>query len=549
MMRNIEKNGFMLKTFLWYLGACSRFCYKELDKKNAEKLALGVFLCFLALPVSSFANDPEIVNITLLERDTSAKTIKCQFDISWDNSWRDGVNYDAVWIFLKYGINGIQPLYHATLKTAGLNPAGFSRGSGTALDILVPPDKKGCFLQRSTQGSGSVSTTGVQLLWDYGQDGLSDTAVMDDNTTLVVFAIEMVYIPEGSFYAGDGSPGTAGEFEFGGKLTSAPGIIESEGALLFGEDVSKWYYNSDGGGDDASSGAIFQVSEAFPKGYAAFYAMKYEISEYQYVLFHYFLTSAEQTTRDITDASGKNSDGVVDRNYYSFVTYPDSTRPYRACSYLSWMDIAAYADWAALRPLSELEYEKMARGPVYPTNKVYAWGDGTATVCSVISGAEAGGEETCSTANANVNYNNTTFTGGDGGSGPLRSGIFATASTTTRAASGAGYYGNMDLSGNLWERVVTLGNAAGRRFSGTHGDGVLTTKSSYEGNATNPDWPGLDATDADRGITGASGSGLRGGGWSQTTASYMEISNRSKAGTTDASRGKDYGGRLARTAP
>ena len=31
-------------------------------------------------------------------------------------------------------------------------------------------------------------------------------------------------------------------------------------------------------------------------------------------------------------------------------------------TYISWPDLLAYADWAALRPITELEYEKAARG-------------------------------------------------------------------------------------------------------------------------------------------------------------------------------------------
>lgn len=41
---------------------------------------------------------------------------------------------------------------------------------------------------------------------------------------------------------------------------------------------------------------------------------------------------------------------------------------------LSWMDGAVLADWAALRPFTELEFEKAARGPVVPVADEFAWG-------------------------------------------------------------------------------------------------------------------------------------------------------------------------------
>ena len=38
-----------------------------------------------------------------------------------------------------------------------------------------------------------------------------------------------------------------------------------------------------------------------------------------------------------------------------------------------------------------------------------------------------------------------------------------------------------------------MGNAAGRNFQGSHGNGLLSSASGFEGNATPSDWPGIDA--------------------------------------------------------
>jgi formylglycine-generating enzyme required for sulfatase activity len=40
---------------------------------------------------------------------------------------------------------------------------------------------------------------------------------------------------------------------------------------------------------------------------------------------------------------------------------------------LSWFDVAAYLDWAALRPMTELEFEKVCRGPENRIAGEYAW--------------------------------------------------------------------------------------------------------------------------------------------------------------------------------
>jgi hypothetical protein len=93
----------------------------------------------------------------------------------------------------------------------------------------------------------------------------------------------------------------------------------------------------------------------------------------------------------------------------------------------------------------------------------------------------------------------------------------------------------MELSGNLWERPVTVGNSTGRAFDGRyHGDGVLDSS----GNPNVTTWPG----------TGATGAGFRGGGWGNT-ANYARLSDRNGAASSSSARGTDIGGRGVRSAP
>ncbi len=155
---------------------------------------------------------------------------------------------------------------------------------------------------------------------------------------------------------------------------------------------------------------------------------------------------------------------------------------------------------------------------------------------TAISGTTEDGTETITApTNANANYNNTTFTGGDASlgagynQGPLRGGIFA-GSNSTRMSSGASYYGVMDLGGNLKERVVTIGNSAGLVFTGSEGTGVLNTTTGYEGNANVTGWPGMDAQ-PQNGVDGATGSGFRGGSWADS-ANYLRTSDRTEAALT-----------------
>ncbi len=511
-----------------------------------NKRFLALMIVALAFPAFSFANNLNLANGVLTSQDGNNNTIKIQFDISWDNSWRDIVNNDAAWVFVKFSDDSGKTWKHATLKSSGKNPPGFSFGLGTPVDLIVPSDKKGVFVQRSENGSGTINVTRIQLVWNYGADGLSDSQANSLDTRIKIFAIEMVYIPASSFLAGDQDASAHASFK-GGWLQDLPIAINSEDAIVFNNaEYGPYYYRSAGQEGESTNGANFVVPSTFPKGYAAFYMMKYELSQGAWVDFFNTLSDAQKTARDITGPTGKNSDGVVFRNAVAWIageaTLANGREHDRACNYLSWSDFAAYADWAALRPMTELEYEKACRGSNQPVKGEFAWGNTTIVPADTISGTEDG-TETISTPNANACYNAANFNGGDGGRGPLRCGIFASAATD-RTESGASYYGIMELSGNLWERCVTIGNSQGLAFIGTHGDGVLTAS----GNATNADWPGIDASPV-KGVTGAAGSGIRGGSWYDTDTARLLVANRSFAATADNNRDARYGGRFVRTAP
>ncbi len=126
------------------------------------------------------------------------------------------------------------------------------------------------------------------------------------------------------------------------------------------------------------------------------------------------------------------------------------------------------------------------------------------------------------------------YAGGTVGSigGPVRVGIFAANGLNSgRVSAGASYWGIMELSGNLWERPVTIGNATGRAFTGKNGDGLLASN----GNANVATWPGTDAV----------GAGWRGGSWNENYY-HQEVSYRYYAAATDASRDASSGCRAVR---
>ena len=178
--------------------------------------------------------------------------------------------------------------------------------------------------------------------------------------------------------------------------------------------------------------------------------------------------------------------------------------------------------------MSELEFERAGRGPYRAVSGEYAWGSTSLTQATSISNAGLPSERAQSGANAA--YGNHASV-----QGPLRVGSFASGGVATRIAAGAGYYGAMDLSGNLWERPVTVGNSTGRSFEGRyHGNGALDSS----GNPNVSTWPG----------TAATGSGLRGGDWGGNST-VARLSGRDVAAFTRSARSSGYGGRGVRVAP
>ena len=321
-----------------------------------------------------------------------------------------------------------------------------------------------------------------------------------------------------------------------------PYLVNSENAIIVGANASNLSYSANNYSGDGSG----PIPAAFPKGYKAFWCMKYETTQEQYVDFLNTLSRIQQSARVASNISTNNivhrfvmcgSSNSSNRNGIRCdALLPNSSDPVTfycdlnkngvpneeddgqtiACNYICWADVVAYADWACLRPMTELEYEKTARGIAPPVPNEFAWGNTTIAQSFEIINPQTV-TEISKTSNANCVYRS-------GIVGPMRVGNFAR-SGSNRYTSGASYYGAMDLSGNLWELTVTIGNGNGRNFSGIMGDGILDDV----GNANVKRWPGNDAN----------GSGFKGGGWnySYSGGEDTSISDRYYAAYGYAGRG------------
>jgi len=550
--------------------------------KSFKNLGVFFFMVFAVFQSPASANNLRIENVTLEDRDPANDTAVVEFDISWDNSWKDDTNHDAVWVFLKACEDTCTSVgwEHGALKTAGLNPTDTSPGSNPDLLIRVPTDKVGAFLSRASSGTGTFSSNNVRLTLDYSSFGAADS----DQIRVKVFGVEMVYIPEGSFYIGDGNGTNESSYAF--HETTLNSAIQITNALYSSVRVDGGLFDDfqligsggatgvgidgDGGLDRDDDSTI--DNPGFPVGYSPFYLMKYELSQGEWRDFFNTLTQDMQDNRCDAVLSGNDAntyimvaegEGSVDARQTIKPETDPTSGPYTvgcdldddnvvdeyndgasiAMNHIYWPDVAAYADWAGLRPMTETEYEKACRGTQSAVYGEGPWGttDFTQAEDPILNSGE-GSEVATTTGDGLCNYNGA---GSDVGA-PLRSG-FAATSSTTRVSAGAGYYGNMEMAGNLRESAVTLGQEKTRDFAGTHGDGTLNSTATYEGNATNLDWPGIDAT-TNKGVTGYASLGNRGGTWNDSSL-FTTTSNRTYASTSYTLRNSWLGIRVARSEP
>lgn len=487
---------------------------------HMKKLSFFLFAsitCFRLL-----ANNIQVSNVSVL-----SATNQVQFDLSWENSWRSTVlkNWDAAWVFFKYkDLDGYWK--HVYLSGTGVElPAGFTN--------TIPADLSGIFIFRSAPGNGANTITGIKL----GIPVAQGLGVFD----LKCFAIEMVYITEGPFWAGD----------FNGSVFSYTRDISVATPARLDQGISFMY--------DPIGGSSASYAAPNPNGSYGFYCMKYELSQGGYRDYLNCLTYTQQANHTVSlpnSPAGTKALSILPggRSYLEVEVPGNSTSnlpavygcdadnddlfnepadgEWVACGYLNWPDKAAWLAWCCLVPMTELQFEKICRGPLQPVSSEYAWG--TNQVLSVpFSLTNAGADnETPAPIATNPQEGNAVYfiTYVD----PVRNGAFASA-TSDRISSGGSYYGVMEMSGNLWETTITTANAQGRSYDGKRlslSSEVILSSAGYAASFNfNITWPGMSGfpgSYAINGMVAATGLIYRGGSFS-LPSSEMQVSNRNSA--------------------
>ncbi|AEE50059.1 hypothetical protein Halhy_2176 [Haliscomenobacter hydrossis DSM 1100] len=470
-------------------------------------------LMSLLLGVLSYISASNL-RISAVKIETEAATTFIQFTLAWENAWHNAKNHDAAWVFVKFKPQ--DPNYNA--RHCLLNLQGHQvreKMPATLLDptISMSTDKIGIFVYPSKPYRGNVQWT-LRLALDRNSIGLSERTPGEWK----VSAMEMVYVPAGGYYLGDPDTTARQAAAFFSKTNpEANSLYEvkaEDQVIPIGEALGQLNYRP--------SESIYQgdrqgpIPAEFPKGVQAFYIQKYEITQGAYVTFLNDLgTQASFFRANFAGKGYAQSRGSISTEGDQYVA--KSTQ--RPLNFVSWDDGCAFADWAGLRPMTELEFEKACRGPVIPLAHVFPWGTDNKKELARFVDLD---DEL-----------------------KLKPGLSeAQLSDDKRAIFGASYWWVMDLAGSLWERVVSAGHPNGRAYRGSHGDGRL---SGY-GYATNADWP---KGDDERG----GGYGYRGGGYYEHGKPegdfnpHSPVSWRNYAAWAGGPRSIAYGFRCVRTAP
>lgn len=374
--------------------------------------------------------------------------------VAWENGWHDTLNQDAVWLFAK----------EPDVETGGrhLRPQSVTLKQGSdRFQARISSDGVGVWLYARQDYSFEADSALLELY--YPQAG-----------SIILRGIEMVLIPQGSFWVGDSlsnktlAAGTGSSY-----------AITSDQALRLNH-INGLYAPP---GNDTG---LVQLS--YPLGYQSFLCQKYEISQGAWADFVQALNpdAAERWYPGLTTGAlsqelrYRRSGLVVQNGLLKAAVGPD-----RAMGGLNWADLTAYLDWAGLRPMTETEFEKACRGPLQPVAKEYAWGTTLAQTPDSMSQDGTSAERPSHVIQPGAGWANFARPVGQlYPAGPVRQG-FAASTASDRVGGGFGYWGCAELSGNVWEMCVRIQSQT--QFDSTAGDGQL----SSEATASQPGWQGV----------------------------------------------------------
>lgn len=495
-----------------------------------------------------------LVNVKEIDYQHNEDHYLVTFDMCWENAWKNEINCDGVYIFIKYKNKNKYGYHSAKMLSSSKGEFDYTDKAPAGFEITNSPITTGIYVPNTRLGSFLYPVEDCMERTMFLSGVKTPVEMSGEIEDVQVFAIEMVYIPTGAFELGETidvekkalpSPNSFYTYGKGGIYK-----VESEEPIAFGKEPGNLTCRIDTPmglqGEDT-----FVIPAEYPKGYCFMWYMKYPLTEGQFVQFVNCLTRKQQIPHVMADITTDKiehfyamtdteeeiercavycrKDGNGTEAPIKFFTYAKE----REMNIISFDDVIAFACFAGLRPISELEFEKAARGTAAAVPNEFAWGTSRIGRVFHFDGVDGSGSEklipvlegdlcNCNFGANSAKLANQTYKSetGSGWGGPISAGCFENspiiAGYSKRECTGASYYGVMELTGNLWEFLITVGNSAGRSFIPKHGTGEL----NEEGHSVISGWPSYKTGE---------GGGVRGGAFLSPAPARIFLSARSFA--------------------
>jgi hypothetical protein len=164
----------------------------------------------------------------LLKKEQADQNVKLHVKLSWSGSWKNDLNCDGVYLFAKYLAKGETGYHSAKLVNTSEGEFDYSDKTPEGVSVSGASSPVGTFGSDTKVGLFVYPTQKQEKTDMLIQDITLTVDMPFDAEDVKLFALEMVYVPEGAHYVGDPENGISK----GGKLKNCLYTYPNLGAYL-----------------------------------------------------------------------------------------------------------------------------------------------------------------------------------------------------------------------------------------------------------------------------------------------------------------------------
>ena len=179
----------------------------------------------------------------------SDNTGEVSFKLSWKGSWKNDINCDGVYVFVKYRAKGEYGYHTAKLAGASAGEFDYSDLTPGCVSINEASSPVGAYVPEECMGVFFYPLEKQEKQDMTVKDITIKTKMSADVEDIQVFALEMVYVPEDKHYVGDPGNGISKGGSLKNCLYTYPDkgayLIDSEDAIEFAPEDGHLYCDLD----------------------------------------------------------------------------------------------------------------------------------------------------------------------------------------------------------------------------------------------------------------------------------------------------------------